>query len=124
MSALAQTIHRNLLAFMKQRAFNNPELSTRSGVSIGSVMKYVTGARTPKPDQLAKLAEALGRDPGDFFLEQPPPPKVLVEMEFRLKAGPNAPADLLARARRYEQELNREYFERVHEEKKKPKRKA
>jgi len=123
MSTLADTIHRNLVAFMKERGFNNPELADYSGVPQGTIQKYVNGQRTPKAEQLSKLAEALGREPGDFFMPRPPPARPLEEKAIRLKARSDVPEDIIEMAREHERKLNRLFMDRVHEEKKKLKRK-
>lgn len=46
--------------FRKEKNMSQDELSERSGINVSTIKKYESGARNPKPDQLLKIATALG----------------------------------------------------------------
>lgn len=46
---------------------NQIQLAQASGIPVGTIRKYETGIRTPKPSQLEKIANALGLNLSVFF---------------------------------------------------------
>lgn len=91
-----------------------PELSFRSGVSIGSIQKYMNGLRTPTLKKLEPLARALGRPLADFHAEQPPEAKPFVSPAFGLRVmDEKVDSDLRRQAEQAIDDLNREHLQRV-----------
>lgn len=58
-------------------------LARRVGVSVGTVRRWESGARTPGADDIEKLARALGLHPGDLFM---PPASLLAAIRERQAA--------------------------------------
>ena len=54
-------------SYREFRGFNQIELAKLSGINVGTIRKYETGVRNPKPDQLEKIAKALGLNYSVFF---------------------------------------------------------
>lgn len=54
-------------AYRKFRRLNQAELAERSGININTIRKYELGLRNPKPDQLEKIAAALGLNVSIFL---------------------------------------------------------
>ena len=54
-------------SYREFRGFNQIELAKLSGINVGTIRKYETGVRNPKPDQLKKVAKALGSNYSVFF---------------------------------------------------------
>lgn len=46
--------------YRKLKGMTQDELSKSSGIYLSTIKKYESGERNPKPDQLLKIAEALG----------------------------------------------------------------
>ena len=46
--------------FRTSHKLSQDQLSDLSGINISTIRKYETGERNPKPDQLLKIADALG----------------------------------------------------------------
>ena len=46
--------------YRKLKDMTQDELSKQSGIYLSTIKKYENGERNPKPDQLQKIAEALG----------------------------------------------------------------
>ena len=46
--------------YRKLKDMTQDELSKQSGIYLSTIKKYESGERNPKPDQLQKIAEALG----------------------------------------------------------------
>ena len=55
-SNLARTIRK----YREARKMTMKQLSIKSGINLSTIKKYETGERKPKPDQLQKIADALG----------------------------------------------------------------
>lgn len=53
-------IGEKLKNFRTLRHLSQEQLAAQSGISVSTIAKYESGLRKPKPDQLTKLAEALG----------------------------------------------------------------
>lgn len=53
--------------YRKEQNMSQEELSEKSGINISSLKKYEIGYRNPKPEQLIKLANALGISANAFF---------------------------------------------------------
>ena len=47
-------------AYREFRGLNQIQLAELSGINVGTIRKYELGIRNPKPDQLEKIASALG----------------------------------------------------------------
>lgn len=91
-----------------------PELAFRSGVSIGSIQKYMNGSRTPKIKPLHALAMALGRSDADFYAEEPPIARPFVSPAFGLRIlDESVDSDLRRQAEEAIDDLNREHAQRV-----------
>ena len=54
------TIGERIKLLRKKRGYNQKELANLLGKSLPTIKKYESGERNPKPDQLQKIAEALG----------------------------------------------------------------
>lgn len=91
-----------------------PELAFRSGVSIGSIAKYMNGSRTPTLKKLEPLARALGRSLSDFHAENPPEAKPFVAPAFGLRVlDEKVDSDLRRQAEQAIDDVNREYLRRL-----------
>jgi transcriptional regulator with XRE-family HTH domain len=64
---------RNIQRFKEQSGLSHEALSRRVGCSAAALHKWVRGFQVPRTGQLAKLAAAFGRSPGDFYDENPAP---------------------------------------------------
>ena len=54
------TIGNKIQSYRKLKGMTQSELSKSSGIYLSTIKKYENGERNPKPDQLRKIAEALG----------------------------------------------------------------
>lgn len=54
-------------AYREFRGFNQIQLAELSGINVGTIRKYELGLRNPKPDQLEKIAAALGLNVSMFL---------------------------------------------------------
>lgn len=54
-------------AYREFRGFNQIQLAELSGINVGTIRKYELGLRNPKPDQLEKIAAALGLNVSVFL---------------------------------------------------------
>lgn len=54
------TIGNKIQNYRKLKGMTQAELSKSSGIYLTTIKKYERGERNPKPDQLLKIAEALG----------------------------------------------------------------
>ena len=54
------TIGNKIQNYRKLKGMTQDELSKSSGIYLSTIKKYENGERNPKPDQLLKIAEALG----------------------------------------------------------------
>ena len=53
-------VGKKIRAFREFRGYNQIQLAELSGINVGTIRKYELGIRNPKPDQLEKIATALG----------------------------------------------------------------
>lgn len=54
-------------AYREFRGFNQIQLAELAGINVGTIRKYELGLRNPKPDQLEKIAAALGLNVSVFL---------------------------------------------------------
>ena len=54
-------------AYREFRGFSQVQLAHLSGINVGTIRKYELGIRKPKPDQLHKIAAALGLNVSVFL---------------------------------------------------------
>lgn len=54
-------------AYREFRGLNQIQLAELSGINVGTIRKYELGIRNPKPDQLEKIATALGLNVSIFL---------------------------------------------------------
>lgn len=54
-------------AYREFRGLNQIQLAELSGINVGTIRKYELGIRNPKPDQLEKIATALGLNVSVFL---------------------------------------------------------
>ena len=54
-------------AYREFRGLNQIQLADLSGINVGTIRKYELGLRNPKPDQLEKIASALGLNVSVFL---------------------------------------------------------
>ena len=53
-------VGKKIRAFREFRGYSQIQLAELSGINVGTIRKYELGIRNPKPDQLEKIATALG----------------------------------------------------------------
>ena len=54
------SVGKKIRLYREYRGFNQIELAELSHINVGTIRKYELGLRNPKPDQLEKIATALG----------------------------------------------------------------
>ena len=54
-------------AYREFKGMNQIQLAEASGINVGTIRKYELGLRNPKPDQLEKIASALGLNVSVFL---------------------------------------------------------
>ena len=60
-------IGEKIRAYREFRGLNQVQLAELSGINVGTIRKYELGIRNPKPDQLEKIASALGLNVSVFL---------------------------------------------------------
>lgn len=60
-------IGKKIRMYREFRGFNQLQLAEMSGINVGTIRKYELGIRNPKPDQLEKIASALGLNVSVFL---------------------------------------------------------
>lgn len=60
-------IGKKIRAYREFRGMNQIQLAELSGINVGTIRKYELGIRNPKPDQLEKIASALGLNVSVFL---------------------------------------------------------
>ena len=60
-------IGKKIRAFREFRGYSQIQLAELSGINVGTIRKYELGIRKPKPDQLEKIATALGLNVSVFL---------------------------------------------------------
>ncbi len=61
------TIGEKIRAYRELRGFSQVTLAELSKINVGTIRKYELGIRNPKPDQLTKIANALGLNVSVFL---------------------------------------------------------
>ena len=60
-------VGKKIRAYREFRGYNQIQLAELSGINVGTIRKYELGIRNPKPDQLEKIATALGLNVSVFL---------------------------------------------------------
>ena len=60
-------VGKKIRAFREFRGYIQIQLAELSGINVGTIRKYELGIRNPKPDQLEKIATALGLNVSVFL---------------------------------------------------------
>lgn len=60
-------VGKKIRAYREFRGFSQIQLSELSGINVGTIRKYELGIRNPKPEQLEKIAAALGLNVSIFL---------------------------------------------------------
>lgn len=60
-------IGNKIRSYREFRGLNQIQLAELSGINVGTIRKYELGIRNPKPDQLEKIATALGLNVSVFL---------------------------------------------------------
>ena len=60
-------VGKKIRAYREFRGYSQKQLAELSGVNVGTIRKYELGIRNPKPDQLEKIAVALGLNVSVFL---------------------------------------------------------
>lgn len=60
-------VGKKIRAYREFRGLNQIQLAELSGINVGTIRKYELGIRNPKPDQLEKIASALGLNVSIFL---------------------------------------------------------
>lgn len=60
-------IGEKIRAYREFRGLNQIQLAELAGINVGTIRKYELGLRNPKPDQLEKIASALGLNVSVFL---------------------------------------------------------
>ena len=61
-------VGKKIQAFRDFRGYSQIQLAELSGINVGTLRKYELGIRNPKPDQLEKIATALGLNVSVFWI--------------------------------------------------------
>ena len=61
-------VDKKIRAYREFRGYNQIQLAELSGINVGTIRKYELGIRNPKPDQLEKIATALGLNVSVFWI--------------------------------------------------------
>lgn len=67
MNSNMNTISKKIKKFRKIKNMSQDELAQLSGINVSTIKKYECGLRNPKPEQLLKIANALGISINTFF---------------------------------------------------------
>ena len=60
-------IGKKIRAYREFRGYSQIQLAELSGINVGTIRKYELGIRNPKPDQLERIATALGLNVSVFL---------------------------------------------------------
>lgn len=60
-------VGKKIRAFREFRGYSQIQLAELSSINVGTIRKYELGIRNPKPDQLEKIANALGLNVSVFL---------------------------------------------------------
>lgn len=61
-------VGKKIRAYREFRGYSQIQLAELSGINVGTIRKYELGIRNPKPDQLEKIATALGLNVSVFLI--------------------------------------------------------
>ena len=61
-------VDKKIRAYREFRGYRQIQLAELSGINVGTIRKYELGIRNPKPDQLEKIATALGLNVSVFWI--------------------------------------------------------
>ena len=61
-------VDKKIRAYREFRGYSQLQLAELSGINVGTIRKYELGIRNPKPDQLEKIATALGLNVSVFWI--------------------------------------------------------
>ena len=60
-------VGKKIRAYREFRGYSQIQLAELSGINVGTIRKYELGIRNPKPNQLEKIATALGLNVSVFL---------------------------------------------------------
>ena len=60
-------VGKKIRAYREFRGYSQKQLAELSGINVGTIRKYELGIRNPKPDQLERIANALGLNVSVFL---------------------------------------------------------
>ena len=60
-------VGKKIRAYREFKGYSQIQLAELSGINVGTIRKYELGIRNPKPDQLEKIATALGLNVSVFL---------------------------------------------------------
>lgn len=63
----ANSVGKKIRLYREYRGLNQIELAEQAHINVGTIRKYELGLRNPKPDQLEKIASALGLNVSVFL---------------------------------------------------------
>lgn len=61
-------VGKKIRAYREFRGLNQIQLAELSGINVGTIRKYELGLRNPKPEQLERIASALGLNVSIFLI--------------------------------------------------------
>ena len=61
-------VDKKIRAYREFRGYSQIQLAELSGINVGTIRKYELRIRNPKPDQLEKIATALGLNVSVFWI--------------------------------------------------------
>ena len=61
-------VGKKIRAYREFRGYSQIQLAELSGINVGTIRKYELGIRNPQPDQLEKIATALGLNVSVFWI--------------------------------------------------------
>ncbi len=62
-----ESIATKIKTFRKEQHMSQEDLAEKSGINVSTIKKYEIGYRNPKPEQLLKIASALGVSINEFL---------------------------------------------------------
>lgn len=83
-----QRLRENLQKFIAESGYTQNQVADLSGVPQANLSRYLRGENAIPANVLPLLAEALGRDPGDFYAAAPPPANIEDAAPVLFKARP------------------------------------
>lgn len=90
-------LRKNLKTFREQAGYSRAQLSELSGVPEKNIIRYEGGETGIPAAALMQLAIPLGRDPGHFYMTEPPPapsPDDLPAIYYRTRPGVKVPDEV------------------------------